>query len=120
MTDLSGEYQPVDGGSRIQKQGDATFLTGLTNPGLQSMKTKPPRSKAKEYTEDEERGVSALTGGPTDDAEDAVSAQFENSDIDLNISYSDSDKEVPFRQAKEVIEYLFNLEETNLFKINLI
>ena len=56
----------------------------------------------------------------TEENDGEISDQFDQSDIDLNISYSDSDKEVPFKQPKEVIEYLFNLEETNLFKINLI
>ena len=100
-------------------------MTQLSNPGLQSQKTKPPKTKAKEYGEDDDRaaGPSTLTGGRETEEyeENAVSDKFDQSDIDLdNISYSDSDKEVPFKQPKEVIEYLFNLEETNLFKINLI
>ena len=96
-------------------------MTQISNPGFQSQKTKQPKVRQKEYGEDEEpRGPSTLTGGKETEENDVVSDQFDQSDIDLNISYSDSDKEVPFKQPKEVIEYLFNLEETNLFKINLI
>ena len=56
-----------------------------------------PKQRSKEYGEDDEpRGPSTLTGGKETE-EDAVSDQFGQSDIDLNISYSDSDKEVPFK-----------------------
>lgn len=43
---------------------------------------------------------------------------LDGSDIDLNASYSDSDKEVPFKQSKEVIEYLFDLERQDRTEIN--
>ncbi len=39
------------------------------------------------------------------------------SDIDLNIDYSDDDDKNYFDSNKAVINYLFSIEENNLFKI---
>jgi hypothetical protein len=39
------------------------------------------------------------------------------SDIDLNIDYSDDEDKNYFESDKAVINYLFSIEESNLFKI---
>lgn len=44
---------------------------------------------------------------------------FEDSDIDFNAEYSDDDFEVRI-QEKEIMDFLFKLEENNLFKMNLL
>lgn len=44
--------------------------------------------------------------------------EFNNSDIDLNASYSDSDNEIPIEE-KKFWDYLTKLEENNLFEMNL-
>jgi len=47
--------------------------------------------------------------------------QYERaSDIDLDADYSDDDDVVPFKTAKEVINYLHNLEDDNLFKVGVL
>ena len=45
-------------------------------------------------------------------------SEFNNSDIDLNASYSDSDNEIPIEE-KKLWDYLTKLEENNLFEMNL-
>lgn len=73
-------------------------MTQINNPGYQSQKTKAPKTRPKEFGEDDDRAAgnpSTLTGNET--AEEEVSDKFDQSDIDLNMSYSDSDKEVPFK-----------------------
>ena len=45
-------------------------------------------------------------------------SEFNNSDIDLNASYSDSDNEIPIEE-KKFWDYLTKLEENNLFEMNL-
>ena len=82
MQEMSGDQLPQFEGSRVAKQhGDATFMTQLSNPGLQSQKTKPPKTKAKEYGEDDDRaaGPSTLTGGRETEEydENAVSDKFD-------------------------------------------
>jgi hypothetical protein len=39
------------------------------------------------------------------------------SDIDLNLDYSDDEDKNYFESDKAVINYLFSIEESNLFKI---
>ena len=75
-------------------------MTQISNPGLQSQKTKPPKTRTREFGEDDDRAAgnpSTLTGNETAEGDEEASDQFDQSDIDLNISYSDSDKEVPFK-----------------------
>lgn len=48
-------------------------------------------------------------------------AKFERaSDIDFDAEYSDDDDQLPFKSAKEVITYLHNLEDDNLFKVTVL
>ena len=53
MNEMSGEQiTNLESGQRMaKKQGDATFMTSVENPGLQTQKTKGPRNK-KEFGED--------------------------------------------------------------------
>ena len=113
MQDLGAEpMQNLESGNIKSKQsGDATFMTAVQNPGLQSQKTKGPKTR-KEFGED------AQPSATQSKEEIKEENQFDGSDIDLNASYSDSDKEVPFKQSKEVIEYLFDLERQDRTEIN--
>jgi hypothetical protein len=53
----------------------------------------------------------------------AIKHRLTNGSMDLqdieikDAEYSDDDEKIPFKE-KELIEYLFRLEETNLFDIN--
>ena len=88
-------------------------MTAVQNPGLQSQKTKGPKTK-KEFGEDAQPSATQSK----EETNFREENQFDGSDIDLNASYSDSDKEVPFKQSKEVIEYLFDLERQDRTEIN--
>lgn len=39
------------------------------------------------------------------------------SDIDFNDDYSDDDMEIKFKNTRDVIRYLHDLEDDNLFKV---
>ena len=39
------------------------------------------------------------------------------SDIDFNDEYSDDEMEIKFKNSRDVIHYLHNLEDDNLFKV---
>jgi len=44
--------------------------------------------------------------------------QYERaSDIDFDADYSDEEMEIKFKNQREVITYLHNLEDDNLFKV---
>ena len=57
--------------------------------------------------------------GSLQDAKDNPESQ-ENREIDLNEEYSDSDDEIYFTNHKQLSEYLLQIEEENLFMMNLI
>ena len=109
MNELSAEQmQNLESGQRFAKQhGDATFMTSVQNQGLQSQKTSKGIRSKKEFSEDQ---LGNTAGAEREETPVQEESYLDGSDIDLNASYSDSDKEVPFKQSKEVIEYLFDLE----------
>ena len=117
MNEMSTEQMyGLESGQRVAKQhGDATFMTSVQNQGLQSQKTSKGVRSKKEFSEDQ---LGPATGAEKEEDVVEEGSFLDGSDIDLNASYSDSDKEVPFKQSKEVIEYLFDLERQDRTEIN--